>query len=105
MIEGVVFLWFLFAIIVAVAANTRGRSGIGWFLMAVILSPAIAGLLVLALPWRESAFARSREAKLDRLIIEPQRHVALMRLWLNRAIIAAALAGVAALIWSGMPPR
>jgi hypothetical protein len=46
------FFWIVFAIVVAVAANTRGRSALGWFLLAVIISPLIAGLLVLALPNR-----------------------------------------------------
>src|SRR5262249_23584073 len=31
------------------AANTRGRSGFGWFLLAAIISPLLAGLLLLAL--------------------------------------------------------
>ena len=43
-------LWFGLAIVVGVAANTRGRDGVGWFLLAVIISPLFAGLLVLALP-------------------------------------------------------
>lgn len=46
----IVFFWFVFAIIVGVAANSRGRSGFGWFLLSVLLSPLLAGLLVLALP-------------------------------------------------------
>jgi hypothetical protein len=33
-----------------IAANTRGRSGLGWFLLAVLISPLLAGLLVVALP-------------------------------------------------------
>jgi hypothetical protein len=45
-----VFFWLIFAIVVGVAANTRGRSGFLWFLIAVVLSPILAGLLVLALP-------------------------------------------------------
>lgn len=49
MIEAV-FVWLALAVIVGIAANTRGRSGPGWFLLAVIISPLIAGLLVLALP-------------------------------------------------------
>ncbi len=49
----VVVLWFVLAIIVGIAANTRGRSGIGWFFLAVITSPLIAGLLLLALPRKE----------------------------------------------------
>jgi len=46
----IIFFWFMFAIIVGIAANTRGRSGFGWFLLAVVISPLLAGLLVLALP-------------------------------------------------------
>jgi hypothetical protein len=42
--------WFLLALIVGVAANARGRNGLGWFTVAVILSPLIGGLLLLALP-------------------------------------------------------
>jgi hypothetical protein len=45
-----IFFWIGFAVIVGVAANTRGRAGFGWFLLAILLSPLIAGLLVLALP-------------------------------------------------------
>jgi hypothetical protein len=43
-------LWIGLAAVVGVAANTRGRNGFGWFLLAVVLSPLVAGLLVLALP-------------------------------------------------------
>ena len=45
-----VFFWIVFAVIVGVAANTRGRSGLGWFALAVIISPLLSGLLLLALP-------------------------------------------------------
>lgn len=45
-----VFFWLALAIIVGVAANTRGRDGFDWFVLAVIISPVLAGLLVLALP-------------------------------------------------------
>jgi hypothetical protein len=40
--------WFGLAIIVGIAANTRRRSGIAWFLFSVIFSPLLAGLLLLA---------------------------------------------------------
>jgi hypothetical protein len=46
-------VWIGLAVVVGVAANTRGRSGGGWFLLAVLISPLIAGLLVLALPRKE----------------------------------------------------
>lgn len=49
----IAFFWLAFAVIVGVAANTRGRNPIGWFLLSVIISPLLAGLLVLALPRQE----------------------------------------------------
>jgi hypothetical protein len=44
------FAWIAFAVIVGVAASTRGRVGFGWFLLALVISPLIVGPLVLALP-------------------------------------------------------
>lgn len=52
--------WIGLAIVVGVAANTRNRSGFGWFLLAAIFSPLLAGLLVLALPRREKPRADFR---------------------------------------------
>lgn len=46
----VAIVWLLLALVVGVAASGRGRSGFGWFVLAVVLSPLIAGLLVLAMP-------------------------------------------------------
>lgn len=51
----IVFFWFALAIIVGIAANTRGRSGGGWFLAALIFSPLLAGLLLLALPRKDNS--------------------------------------------------
>jgi hypothetical protein len=53
---GIVSCWFLLAIVVGVAASVRGRNGFGWFLLAAVLSPLIAGLLVLALPRPSAVF-------------------------------------------------
>jgi hypothetical protein len=52
-IPGIGFVWIVLCIIVAVAANTRGRSPIGWFLCAILISPVLGGLLLLALPKRK----------------------------------------------------
>jgi Short C-terminal domain len=41
-------LWFTFAIVAGAVASGRGRSGVGWFLFAILLSPLI-GLIVVAL--------------------------------------------------------
>lgn len=45
----VLLFWGGLSVVVAVAANSRGRSPIGWFVLSVVISPLIAGLLVLAL--------------------------------------------------------
>jgi hypothetical protein len=47
---GIFIIWLVFAFLVGIAASSRGRSGAGWFLLAVIISPLIAILFVLALP-------------------------------------------------------
>jgi hypothetical protein len=41
--------WVGFAIIVGIFASRRGRSGFGWFLLSALISPLLAGLLVLVL--------------------------------------------------------
>jgi len=43
----VLFFWIGFSIVVAVAASARGRTGILWFLLSLLISPLIALLLVL----------------------------------------------------------
>jgi hypothetical protein len=48
----IAFFWFAFAIVVGVAASSRGRNGFGWFILAVLISPLIGLLLVLVMPNR-----------------------------------------------------
>jgi hypothetical protein len=45
--------WILFSAVVGVGANTRGRNGFGWFALALVTSPLIAGLFLLALPRKD----------------------------------------------------
>lgn len=45
-----VFFWFAFAVVVAVAAGSRGRSWLGWFLLSLVISPLLTLILVLVLP-------------------------------------------------------
>jgi hypothetical protein len=45
----IVVLWILPALIVGYGAHHKGRSGLSWFVLAVLLSPLIAGLFVLAM--------------------------------------------------------
>jgi hypothetical protein len=41
--------WITGAVLVAVLANRRDRSAIGWFLLSLLISPVLAGLFVLVL--------------------------------------------------------
>lgn len=43
-------LWVGFAFVVGGVASARGRSSFGWFLLAVLLSPLISGLILAILP-------------------------------------------------------
>ena len=49
------FLWVGLCIAVALLANRYGRSGFGWFLMSMIVSPLLGFLFVLALGRRAAA--------------------------------------------------
>jgi hypothetical protein len=49
-LDVLIFIWLALAVIVAVAANTRGRSSAVWVLLAIVISPLLAGSLLLALP-------------------------------------------------------
>lgn len=42
-------IWFVLAIAVGYGASQKGRNGFGWFLVALIFSPLIGGLFVLAM--------------------------------------------------------
>jgi uncharacterized membrane-anchored protein len=44
-------IWIGLCIVVGVAAQSRrNRNGFGWFLLSLLITPLLAGLLVLAMP-------------------------------------------------------
>lgn len=43
----IIFFWLLFAVVVGMIASSRGRSGFGWFILACLISPLLAGLFLL----------------------------------------------------------
>lgn len=63
-----VLSWIVFSIAVGIGASARGRSGIGWFLLSIALSPLLAGFLVLALPAQGKISTVSDDAELLRNI-------------------------------------
>lgn len=44
---GFVFFWLLFAVLVGFFANNKGRSGFGFFLLSLLLSPLIGFIIAL----------------------------------------------------------
>jgi hypothetical protein len=42
--------WFLLAVVIGIGASGRGRSGFGWFLLSLLLSPLIGFVLLVLLP-------------------------------------------------------
>ena len=85
--------WIVLAIIVGVAANTRGRSPVGWTLLALVVSPLIAGLLVLALPNMHVEFAVD-EAALRRNVERPPRPFPWARLAVGIIFVSVIAAGM-----------
>jgi hypothetical protein len=47
--EGLWFFWFLLCIGIGVFAHNKNRSGIGWFILAFIFSPLLAGVILACL--------------------------------------------------------
>ena len=47
-----VIAWFVFSIIIGVAASSRNRSGFGWFLLSLIFSPILVTVWLFVLPKR-----------------------------------------------------
>lgn len=44
------FFWLLLCVLVGVFAHNRGRFGVGWGIVSVMLSPLAGWLIVLAMP-------------------------------------------------------
>ena len=61
MLEAIV-IWLVLAIVLGVAAARRGRSGLGWRVASLILSPLIAAIVLALLPDRRYEELLSRLA-------------------------------------------
>jgi hypothetical protein len=47
--------WLIFSIVVGIGASGLGRSGFGWFVLAVVITPLLAVILLFLLPARTQA--------------------------------------------------
>jgi hypothetical protein len=55
-----VIAWFLLSLLVAIIADVRGHSGIGWFFLSLFLSPLLGLILALVLQGKKSGDGRKR---------------------------------------------
>ena len=62
-------VWLLLAIVVGHIAGEKGRSRIGFFLLALLLSPLIGFLAVIAIPKQEATAGRAAPLRGSDLII------------------------------------
>jgi len=46
----IVFLWLVFSVVAGIIAGSKNRSGIGYFLISIVLSPIVGLLLAAFLP-------------------------------------------------------
>ena len=44
------FFWLILSIAIGIGAASRGRSGFGWFLLSIVISPLIALILLALMP-------------------------------------------------------
>lgn len=70
----IIYLYFVLAIVVAIIATLRGRAWWRWLLIALFLTPVIAGLLVMVLPHEPRPYPYPDEgaaASLPQFELEP----------------------------------
>lgn len=67
--EGLALFWLALAVVVGFAASGRGRSGVGWFLIAILISPLLALILLLVMGSPGSPVASANMTR-----VEPSSH-------------------------------
>jgi hypothetical protein len=83
-----ILFWFFVSILVAVFASSRNRSGFGWFLLSLIISPLITFIFLAILPKRvgyslanevqqtlESRLKEIERLKLENVITEDEYQI------------------------------
>jgi hypothetical protein len=56
----ILLCWIIFSFCVAILADKRGRSGGGFFFLAILLSPLVAGVIILCMDDLRAAKERSK---------------------------------------------
>jgi len=63
----VILVWLAFSIFVGMRAKARGRFGLGWFLLSLLVSPPLAALALLLLPDKSNPMDESATSQGDRV--------------------------------------
>jgi hypothetical protein len=63
-----ILFWFILSIVAGVFAGTKGRSGVGWFLISCLISPIIGLLLIAILPRQNDERVIVHNSLEDRLV-------------------------------------
>jgi hypothetical protein len=82
MAPSVLFSWVMLSIIVGVAAATRGHSA-AWFLLALIISPLLAALCLIALRHRRGRPSNAKAGALAAAALTADR----IDYWIRRHVI------------------
>jgi hypothetical protein len=65
-----ILIWLILSVIVGVAAERRGRSGMAWVFFSIFLSPLIAAIVLAMLPDYRYQKAKQRLAAYDRAVAQ-----------------------------------
>lgn len=57
----VLLLWLVFSVVAGIVAASRGRSGFGYFLLSIFLSPLVGLLLAALMPSLKAASAQTQD--------------------------------------------
>jgi hypothetical protein len=60
-----IFIWLILAVVLAIVADSRGRSALGFFLLSVLLSPVIALIVLLVGPNKKTEAAEEQRRRED----------------------------------------
>lgn len=55
----IIIFWVFFSLLVVLLAQRRGRSGAGYFLLSLLISPLLTAILLLVLPVNQEQLDRS----------------------------------------------
>lgn len=62
---GVAIAWIIFSVLIIVFAGSKGRSGCGWFILSLIISPLLAFIILACLGDTDEKRAENIKAAMD----------------------------------------